>query len=55
MTMTADLGKIAVSRGETCRAFRNPRLAREDQALVELVGELCDGDDHFATVTPLKT
>jgi SAM-dependent methyltransferase len=53
MTMTADLGKIAVSRGETCRAFRNPRLAREDQALVELVGELCDCDYHFATVTPL--
>lgn len=53
MTMTADLGKTAVSRGETCQAFRNPRLAREDQALVELVGELCDCDYHFATVTPL--
>ena len=51
MTMTA--GKTAVSPGETCRAFRNPRLAREDQALVELVGELCDCDYHFATVTPL--
>ena len=53
MTMTADLGNTAVSRGETCPAFRNPRLAREDQALVELVGELRDCAYHFATVTPL--
>ena len=53
MTMTADLGKTADKSGETCPAFRNPRLAREDQALVDLVGELCDCDYHFSTVTPL--